>query len=353
MFRSKTLFVLGAGASCEFGLPDGTELKREIAKLLDIRFRNFSERISGDGLIVEALRRHVANNGGRDINPYLQAGRRISGALPQALSVDNYLDAHRNDKEIQLSGKLGIVRAILKAERQSKLYVDLTSRRFDVSKTGGSWLEGFIQLLTEGVAKEDVSSIFENISIVNFNYDRCLQHFLPYALSNYYGLNESEARALTRSLNIIHPYGVVGDLKWRDEGGSGVIFGDTEYGVDLVSLAGGIKTFTERVDDQIILNEIRTQIESAETIVFLGFGFHHQNLSLLGPPTHRPPKAALEIPPTTRVFATIHGISQSDWNVIQHEISTLLSFDGNAVEIEPAKMRCSELFHTYRRSLSR
>jgi len=38
MFKSKTLFVVGAGASQEAGLPTGTELKSIIAEKLDITF---------------------------------------------------------------------------------------------------------------------------------------------------------------------------------------------------------------------------------------------------------------------------------------------------------------------------
>jgi hypothetical protein len=38
MFKSKTLFVVGAGASKEVNFPVGEELKNEIARLWDIQF---------------------------------------------------------------------------------------------------------------------------------------------------------------------------------------------------------------------------------------------------------------------------------------------------------------------------
>lgn len=57
MFKSKTVFIVGAGASCEAGLPSGDTLKERIAELLDIRFNDWgSDQISGDRRIVKALR---------------------------------------------------------------------------------------------------------------------------------------------------------------------------------------------------------------------------------------------------------------------------------------------------------
>lgn len=44
--------------------------------------------------------------------------------MPQALSIDNFLDAHRGQAQIELAGKLGIVQSILQAERASKLFIN-------------------------------------------------------------------------------------------------------------------------------------------------------------------------------------------------------------------------------------
>lgn len=56
MVNNQTVFVLGAGASNEVGLPTGAELKRQIGELLDIRFERGHQMLSGDVLIYEALR---------------------------------------------------------------------------------------------------------------------------------------------------------------------------------------------------------------------------------------------------------------------------------------------------------
>ena len=55
MFPKKTVIVVGAGASTEAGFPSSTELKRQIAALLDIRFGDFDHPINGDLEIIRAL----------------------------------------------------------------------------------------------------------------------------------------------------------------------------------------------------------------------------------------------------------------------------------------------------------
>jgi hypothetical protein len=46
MFKSKTVFVIGAGASKEAGLPTGEELKKSISTLFNV----FSKGISADSI---------------------------------------------------------------------------------------------------------------------------------------------------------------------------------------------------------------------------------------------------------------------------------------------------------------
>ena len=50
-----TVFVLGAGASKEVGLPIGSELTEEIATLLDLRMDSMGQREAGDSAIYRAV----------------------------------------------------------------------------------------------------------------------------------------------------------------------------------------------------------------------------------------------------------------------------------------------------------
>ena len=58
MFKANTLFVVGAGASFEFGLPTGEGLKSKIIEALDIRFGHGTGLISGNGKNSAGVKHH-------------------------------------------------------------------------------------------------------------------------------------------------------------------------------------------------------------------------------------------------------------------------------------------------------
>jgi len=115
MFRSKTVFVVGAGASSEVGMPVGTDLLKQIVQLTDIKFDHHRQQ-SGDPAIVSALK--ILLDEGREVtklNDHLHAGWQLAKSAKQAISIDNVIDA-LEDPKVELMGKLGIIRAIWKAE---------------------------------------------------------------------------------------------------------------------------------------------------------------------------------------------------------------------------------------------
>ena len=120
MFESKTLFIVGAGASSEIGLPVGSKLIKIIAEKLKISFRDGRALATGDGRIVDALRWY-AQSRRENSSLYFQKGRLVQEAMPVAPSIDNFLDAHKNDPQLQICGKVGIAASILEAERGSLL----------------------------------------------------------------------------------------------------------------------------------------------------------------------------------------------------------------------------------------
>ncbi|MCD2324756.1 hypothetical protein LQ953_12095 [Sphingomonas sp. IC-56] len=351
MFKSKTVFVVGAGASCEAGLPSGEALKTNIARVMDIRFNDWgSELISGDYRMVDALRAaaRAAGDERGNINPYLHKAWRIRDVVPAAaISIDNFLDAHRGDAQMELCGKLGIVKSILDAEKQSKLKPrEPGEADFTLRDLSGTWYVGFLQMLTEGLRRGHAHEIFDNVSIITFNYDRCIERFLAQALADYYDFSPSASQEIVSNLRIFHPYGQVGKLPWQIESG-GVAFG-SDYG-NLLQLAGQIKTFTEGLDDQQILSGMHDAVGDAEVLVFLGFAFHPLNMELLTPGYSTAAQ---------RIYATTLGLSDSDEAVIEDDILRMLGkddlafFDQQSLKPEMAKMKCGDFFRHYFRSIS-
>jgi hypothetical protein len=259
--KKNTVFVIGAGAGKEINLPTGYELKGKISQLLNIGF-DWDRQTSGDRIIVDALREYVKDKDGRagDINPYIREAWHIRNALPQAISIDNLLDAHRDNDKVTLCGKLAIARSILESERSSLVYFkrQRIDSNINYNSLEKSWYLPFFQLLTENCSKNDVEERFGSITLIIFNYDRCIEHFMYYALQNYYGAPEAEAASIVKCINIYHPYGFVGVLPWQDSAGS-VEFGADPDPRQLLQFAQKIKTFAEGTDpDSSEIVSIRT-----------------------------------------------------------------------------------------------
>lgn len=314
MFRSKTLFILGAGASSEVGLPLGSDLTSQIAKDLAFEFRHGFEQVNGDQNIAQTLvfLARQANPARVDPNPLFRACHRIRDGMVVSRSIDNFLDNHQDDEQIVLCGKIAIANSILAAERGSLLYVDRmsSSRSLDLSKIADTWFVKFFQLLHEGVPKSKIAALFDNTAFIVFNYDRCLEQFLINAVQAAYGTSETDAESVVRHARIYHPYGTIGPLPWQEQQGIG--FGGGPLGQNgLIRSAARIRTYTERLEESDLLAALRTEIRKANTVVFLGFAYHDQNMTLLNP------SGPTEI---RRILGTTCGISANDVSVVEHRI---------------------------------
>lgn len=344
MLKSQTLFVIGAGASNEVGIPVGTGLAEAISKKLDIRFTPVGEITgTGDRQISEALQNITKT----EFTQYLHACWLIRDGIPYAYSIDNFLDTHSHNEKITICGKLAIVKAILDAERDSKLYVSREDRGVtDIINARGSWYFELLRFLQNGVNKNNVSDIFNNCSFLVFNYDRCVEHFLHCALQNLYGMSAAEAGVIMGTLNIHHPYGTVGTLPWQSpiNDRPPVPFGAQEVAGYLPRLIGGIRTYTERIGDPHEIGLIHEMVNGADTIVFLGFSYLPQNMDLLLR-TGRTEKRR-------RVLGTGIGLSEMDRSLVSNSLSEL-SRRGGRTLWDPIieKLHCAELIAQYNRFL--
>lgn len=345
----KTVFIVGAGASKEVGLPIGSELTKSIATALDIRFEAGYRLIRGDHRIVEALRVAAGNSDppSRDINPLLQAGWRIRDAMPQASSIDAFIDSLSGDKQIELCGKLAIVRTILEAEAKSHLFVEFlgVNQQLTYDRLENAWFNRFFRLLIENCKPSDIAKRLSSVVLVIFNYDRCIEHFLYYAIQNYYGMSAADVVQLLQRLEIYHPYGTVGSLPWFSQNHA-IAYGATTSATQLLGLASQIKTYTEGTDESSSdVNAVRSYMKTSDKLVFLGFAFHRLNMELLLPSATSQTQCTDQ-----RVFGTAYGISDSDTESIRAKFATWASFM-NYVQIRN-DLTCNQLFHEYWRSLS-
>lgn len=323
----------------------GNELKGTIAKKLDIRFQGGYELISGDKSTASAVEHLAREQGSRDPNNMFRLGRELSAAMPNAISIDNFLHYHSDDTHIVALGKTGIASSILEAERNSALFSDTHGSPIDFSKTQNRWLNAFCQILSEGVQKSGLDTIFDKVSIITFNYDRCIEHYIAQWLVSYARVNHETAYGLTGRLRIIHPYGQVGWLPWQSNPFR-VPFGEDLWDEKLLAVSKRIRTFTEGVDDDDLINAMDEEISSAYRIVYLGFSYGEMNLELLKLKTDGVAKD---------VFGTAFGISAPNLGAIKSDVVRSLSSGRgsliNNINLE-RDLKCHGLLNDYWRILT-
>lgn len=343
MFERKTVFIAGAGASREVDFPMGAELTDVIAKKLHMGSTNGWQVDFGDRKVIAAIESDVRKKGEIDINPYYAAGRTIAIGMKQAISIDNYLHAHADNEIITWVGKLGIAASILEAEQNSRLATSRDRDALDIGVVAGSWYATFFQMLTEGVQRSAINGIFDNVSFITFNYDRCIEHYLVHAISNYFQIDQQEAQALVQNLRIEHLYGQVGRLPWQVPRGS-TAFGKEFRGQDLPEIASQIRTFTERVDDKDMIQRARQLISDAEVIIYLGFSYGDMNMEIL----------SVEEAKDRAVFGTSYGVAAPNKKVIEREVVNSMGPNPDVIlSLDLADMTCSDFLRAYWKPIMR
>jgi hypothetical protein len=167
----KTVFVVGAGASSEFGLPLGSALAAEIRSRLQEELRADPSHprplFNGAMMIGDSRRMH---------GDYGEAARDLASGLVSARSVDRLLDSRSDRPLVGLMGKYAIARVIAEREAQTWLSMGIESdwdaTQSAMTAAGQTWIGSLFSMLQEGVRPDDAETIFADVSFVTFNYDR-------------------------------------------------------------------------------------------------------------------------------------------------------------------------------------
>lgn len=352
MRAAKTVFIVGAGASDEAGLPFGRGFLEIISQKLNYRFKGPSMDFdSGDADILDVIQQFAPDRA--SLNKYLDAGKRIREGLLFSRSIDAFIDVHRNDETIRQLGKLAIAKTILEQEQRSHIYIapqDTTFR--DMKKLNDSWFVSFMRGLNEGIQREQIDRIFDGVSFVVFNYDRCVEHILYNALQKHHGIDAAQAQSVMKRVKILHPYGKIANLPWQEVGG--IPFGFSPNRPNLMLMMKQIKTYTEQVEDSGTLEAVKREVSEAETLVFLGFSYLELNMNVLDPGEGCSAKC---------VLGTASGISASDVEEIKGRVRNLIGHNlfasrllGPQVDTSEklyirSDLKCAALLEEYSRTL--
>lgn len=349
MDRLSTVVIVGAGASKELDLPLGSELKAEIASLFGGAY------MQHDDITYEAVRlADLTDNGVNSPHPYWAAGERIARAMPQAISIDNFVHDQRDDPRIAICSKISIARCILRAEENSKIFkaasrsksLDIHRPRgdqhFKFSETENTWLNQFFRNLTQSCTLTELPERFSKITFVIFNYDRCIETFAVIWVSEYHGIPRTQAAEIVSSLTFLHPYGHVGPIIWNDRSPLPDSFGVTPRPDKLYQLSKSIRTFTEGVEQESSqIDEIRNSLANSNQVLFLGFGYIDLNLRLLGSNDrgYSP----------SRVIGTAQGLSPFDTSVVRSRLQEIFATSDDQIFLNADS--CVKTVHDFSRAL--
>jgi hypothetical protein len=345
--KMETVFVIGAGASAEIGMPIGSELKKIISRALKFDTHYTDEISEEKSVIVNAIKYYSENKksqGTYNRNP-LHCALEISKALPLADSIDNYLNSHRDDKDIEICGKIAIVFSILKSESKSKLFRK-SNDSIVFSSIEDTWYISLFKKLVHNCQLNDFIKRLKNITFITFNYDRSLEYFLFYAIKQYYRIDEDKVVGIIDGIKIYHPYGRVGELPFQE--GCCIDYGKLPDAQSLYGLSQLIKTFMEGVDaESEEYQAITGSLAVADRVIYLGFAYYAQNMDLLYPSIIDNKKmdgSTLRYLNHVLCYCTAYGFPESENDAIKQKIQ---SMDKRINSIEVFNGKCCDFFKEY------
>jgi len=358
-----TVFVIGAGASHEINLPLGNQLKKQIAELFtwDSREISIAAHQTPKKTVYQAIELFHTGRISRSSQRLIQGDNTLRWVktLFLAESIDNFINNHRDNEDLVTCSKIGIIQAILQAERESEIYDYITKRIFnnksvEFKELEDSYYVALWKKLIEGCLYDELLERLKQITFIVFNYDRSFEYFFFNIIKEYYEIDEKEAAKAIKEMNIFHPYGQIGILDCLSE--NGISYGFMPTPEKIFTLIPEIRTFTETVNlNDETYKKMYKFITEAERLIFLGFAYHAQNLQLLfqngfsrNNMNHRERKY-----PTTRkpleIYGTCYGLSDVDRLYVIEKLKRIT----NNVEIKGFfNGECRNFFHEYGLSLS-
>lgn len=336
MIRSKTTLVIGAGASCEIEMPDGREMLSKIAQGFDFT-RLGGELQTRDMQMLATHFDKFARRIGSKREDLMRAGMKIRTSARVGSSIDSILEQHNQDQLVMAAGKLAIIYYTLQAEARSPLQLEPREQGDLPLRGTENWLFQLGRLITSGVPRNKAEQCFDNLSIICFNYDRSIQHYLPYVVAMAFGMDLIEARQLVGAkLNIVHPYGNAGRLPWQPGESPDVDWGNEEPW-NLQNLVKEIYTASDRMNNRTFVTGLHSALAGSKKIAFLGFGFDPQNVDFLF-------DYSLSHDPD--VLAAVTGLEEPTKNAIYRMLKRRTGIEDDGL-ISVLDMRCFQFMRDY------
>jgi len=269
--EKSTVIIVGAGASKPYGLPLGREL------------RDFVLKIQTNDSRLKLLKQfNISQDTFRDFRSDLQ----LSGIT----TVDAFLEKRPNWMRV---GKVAMALALDGKESEEKLFPPYHPK--------DHWYESLWQSLncTSWAALKK-----KKVRIISFNYDRTLECYLCGVIANNFRVSRSLAAGWLSEEFIVHPHGTLGE--YRAERLHWFSFDRPDEYTRIKGALDSIVVISEVNPRTRAFATARKLLKNSNNYVFLGFGYHSQNMKRLGFP-----EICQQDDKT--IFAGNKGIPKYDW----------------------------------------
>lgn len=307
MFANKTVFILGAGASCHYGYPTGEGLVREVLRQ-SIYLRDFATGLvqAPNGTPMPSF--VIARAGGKTIERYRAEASRLATDCQKLIDrllavnppvIDYFLG---RNPELQEVGSLMIAMTIL----QHESFYEHVQRTPHHREFGEFPKADWVRFLLERIVRDCPTSkslLNNDVTFVTFNYDISLERRLFRGLSAMSLFKEADIREFMSEGRFLHVYGQIAEdacspveILPRSEsigdntfeqfcGGSHRTAEHWQIALDRAhSAAGNLRTIdpANKGQAEAVLTRAREAIDHAAVIYILGFAFDPNNCARLG-----------------------------------------------------------------------
>ena len=276
MITRSVVLVLGAGASRPYGFPLAGELLRTAINL--------------EGEALSMLRRA----GFSDEHTATFTQQLNSSQLP---SIDAFLEYRPEFTDV---GKALIAYYLVSHEHPSYLLAP---------EGGHHWYQYLYHQMKTPILEDFAKN---RLAVVTFNYDRSFEFYLTTALSATHGVDSPSVQNILNSIPVVHVHGSLGPLPGRGENPRPYEKALTSSG--LLAAAKNIKIVSETIPEDSEFREARSLLSAADIVLFLGFGFHRQNVERL--------LLSEILPRNCHVTGTVYGFTQSEFD---HNVKPLFA----------------------------
>ncbi|MBS1704014.1 MAG: hypothetical protein JST12_20285 [Armatimonadetes bacterium] len=317
MIKRKTLFVLGAGASMPYGMPSGPEL---VAEILKLRNTDMLQESSTGSLKTQFDSRCYQLKKFQDLV-----------RSSDVASIDLFI---KHNPGLASFGKFLIARILLGREEEKRL--DGSYSKSEATPNGDHWYKFMWEKMVVDV--EEAKELQQNqIAFITFNYDISLESYLARSIRGLFSqkLEHNEEYAILSHFPIIHVFGSLlgqhtDETPFRSYNGLSPILSYSH----LNDLSQNLLTIGEafsRVNSQKKCNlpndhqmRIQNLFDQAERIIFLGLGYHPENLDVLNPSRwiHKADRG-------NYLYMSAYGLSKAD---LSATLSRLHGKEKSAVE---------------------